>query len=59
MRTTPLAKTSDIKRKWYVIDATDVSLGRLSTAVASILRGCKKKLVKKKRQHLTRFPAIA
>ena len=30
MRTTPLAKTSDIKRKWYVIDAT---------AVASILRG--------------------
>ena len=39
MRTTPLAKTSDIKRKWYVIDATDVSLGRLSTAVASILRG--------------------
>lgn len=39
VRTTPLAKTSDIKRKWYVIDATDVSLGRLSTAVASILRG--------------------
>ena len=39
MRTTPLAKTSDIKRKWYVIDATYVSLGRLSTAVASILRG--------------------
>lgn len=39
MRTTPLAKTSDIKRKWYVIDATDVALGRLSTAVASILRG--------------------
>ncbi len=39
MRTTPLAKTSEIKRKWYVIDATDVSLGRLSAAVASILRG--------------------
>ena len=39
MRTTAWAKTSDIKRKWYVIDATDVSLGRLSTAVASILRG--------------------
>ena len=39
MRTTPLAKTSDIKRKWYLIDATDISLGRLSTAVATILRG--------------------
>ncbi|MBD5429785.1 50S ribosomal protein L13 [Lactobacillus sp.] len=39
MRTTPLAKTSDIKRKWYVIDATDVALGRLSAVVASILRG--------------------
>lgn len=39
LRTTPLAKTSDIKRKWYVIDATDVALGRLSAAVATILRG--------------------
>ncbi|RVU70842.1 MULTISPECIES: 50S ribosomal protein L13 [Lactobacillus] len=39
MRTTPLAKPSEIERKWYVIDATDVSLGRLSTAVATILRG--------------------
>ncbi|MBT8829013.1 50S ribosomal protein L13, partial [Lactobacillus delbrueckii subsp. bulgaricus] len=29
MRTTPLAKTSEIERKWYLIDATDVSLGRL------------------------------
>ncbi|MGZ1333843.1 50S ribosomal protein L13, partial [Lactobacillus delbrueckii subsp. bulgaricus] len=25
--------------KWYLIDATDVSLGRLSAAVATILRG--------------------
>lgn len=39
MRTTPLAKTSEIERKWYLIDATDVSLGRLSTVVATILRG--------------------
>lgn len=39
MRTTPLVKTSEIERKWYLIDATDVSLGRLSTAVATILRG--------------------
>lgn len=39
MRTTYLAKPGEIERKWYVIDATDVSLGRLSTVVASILRG--------------------
>ena len=39
MRTTPLAKTSEIERKWYLIDATDVSLGRRSTAVATIRRG--------------------
>ncbi|NRO30093.1 50S ribosomal protein L13 [Lactobacillus helveticus] len=39
MRTTPLAKSSEIERKWYIIDATDVSLGRLSAAVATILRG--------------------
>ncbi|MDK7215586.1 50S ribosomal protein L13, partial [Corynebacterium pyruviciproducens] len=25
--------------KWYVIDATDIALGRLSTVVATILRG--------------------
>ncbi|UQS82385.1 50S ribosomal protein L13 [Bombilactobacillus folatiphilus] len=39
MRTTPLAKPSEVERKWYLIDATDVVLGRLSSAVATILRG--------------------
>ena len=39
MRTTPLAKPSEVERKWYLIDATDVVLGRLSTVVATILRG--------------------
>lgn len=39
MRTTPLAKPSEIERKWYIIDATDISLGRVSTVVAAILRG--------------------
>lgn len=39
MRTTYMAKPSEIERKWYVVDATDISLGRLSTIVASILRG--------------------
>jgi large subunit ribosomal protein L13 len=33
---------STIERKWYVVDATDHTLGRLSTEVASILRGKKK-----------------
>jgi len=28
-----------IDRKWYVVDATDKTLGRLSSEVASILRG--------------------
>ncbi|MDO1604525.1 50S ribosomal protein L13 [Lactobacillus sp. YT155] len=39
MRTTPFAKAGEVERKWYVVDATDVALGRLSTVVASILRG--------------------
>jgi large subunit ribosomal protein L13 len=33
------AKTGEIERKWYVLDATDVPLGRLATRVASVLRG--------------------
>lgn len=33
------AKPSDIKKKWVLIDADDVPLGRLSTVVATILRG--------------------
>ena len=39
MRTTYLAKSGEVERKWYVVDATDVPLGRLSSAVATILRG--------------------
>ncbi|MCO6018796.1 MULTISPECIES: 50S ribosomal protein L13 [Carnobacterium] len=39
MRTTYMAKTNEVDRKWYVVDATDIPLGRLSTAVATILRG--------------------
>ncbi|GIN58885.1 50S ribosomal protein L13 [Lederbergia ruris] len=39
MRTTYMAKASEIERKWYVIDAEGKTLGRLATEVASILRG--------------------
>ena len=33
------AKPSDIERKWVLIDAEDVILGRLAVQVANILRG--------------------
>lgn len=39
MRTTFIAKTAEIERKWFVVDATDKTLGRLSSEVASVLRG--------------------
>lgn len=32
-------KEADLDRKWYVADADQVVLGRLSTKIASILRG--------------------
>ncbi|MBS4197897.1 50S ribosomal protein L13 [Bacillus sp. FJAT-49732] len=39
MRTTYMAKASEIERKWYVVDAEGKTLGRLASEVASILRG--------------------
>lgn len=36
------AKPQEIERKWYVIDASGKTLGRLSTEIASILRGKRK-----------------
>ena len=36
---TCMAKANEVERKWYVVDATDVPLGRLAAQVASILRG--------------------
>jgi large subunit ribosomal protein L13 len=32
-------KSSEIKREWFVVDATGQSLGRLATKVTNILRG--------------------
>lgn len=37
--TTYMASPNNIERKWYVIDATDKTLGRLATEVATLLRG--------------------
>ena len=39
MRTTYIAKTADIDRKWYVVDAEGKTLGRLASEVAKVLRG--------------------
>lgn len=39
MRTTYIAKPGEVERKWYVVDANNVPMGRLASAVASILRG--------------------
>ena len=36
MRTTFIAKTAEIERKWYVVDATDLTLGRLASQVAAV-----------------------
>ena len=33
------AKTNEVERKWYVVDAEDKILGRVASEVASILRG--------------------
>lgn len=34
-----MQKKETVERKWYVIDATDVVLGRLASKVATILKG--------------------
>lgn len=34
-----MANAQTIERKWFVVDATDLVLGRLSTEVASLLKG--------------------
>ena len=34
-----LQKKENVERKWYVIDATGISLGRVATKAATVLRG--------------------
>lgn len=36
---TESAKASEIDRSWFVVDATDVPLGRLASRVAGVLKG--------------------
>ena len=39
MRQTTMAKPNEVKRQWYVVDATDCVLGRLASQVATVLKG--------------------
>ncbi len=39
MSKTYMAKPSEVERKWYIVDATDIPLGRLASRVAAILKG--------------------
>lgn len=34
-----VASTANVERKWYVVDATGYTLGRLSSEIAKVLRG--------------------
>jgi large subunit ribosomal protein L13 len=33
------AKANEVERQWFVVDATDLPLGRLASNVASVIRG--------------------
>lgn len=39
MKTTFMANEQNIERKWYLVDAANMPLGRVASQVASILRG--------------------
>jgi large subunit ribosomal protein L13 len=38
-RATRSIRAEDVERRWFVVDATDLVLGRLATRVATVLRG--------------------
>ena len=39
MKTTVMAKSETVDRKWYVVDAANIPLGRVASQVAAVLRG--------------------
>src|SRR5665647_1525927 len=41
---TEVARAENVKRDWYIVDAKDMVLGRLSTQIANVLRGKNKVL---------------
>jgi len=38
-KATKYAKPAEVKREWFLVDATDLVVGRLATEVAKLLRG--------------------
>ena len=34
-----MAKNETVDRKWYIVDATNIPLGRVASQVAAVLRG--------------------
>ncbi|MEK9196535.1 MAG: 50S ribosomal protein L13 [Patescibacteria group bacterium] len=47
MNKTYSAKPSEVERKWYEVDASDTTLGRLATEIANILTGKNKPMFTK------------
>ena len=39
MKNTYMQRKEDVERNWYIVDAKDVTLGRLASKVAQVLRG--------------------
>ena len=39
MKTTVMAKSETVERKWYIVDATNIPLGRVASQVATVLKG--------------------
>lgn len=39
MKTTVMANSETVERKWYVVDAANIPLGRVASQVAMVLRG--------------------
>lgn len=39
MRQTTFTKPADVQRTWYVVDGAGMTMGRLATEVAAVLRG--------------------
>jgi large subunit ribosomal protein L13 len=39
MRQTTMAKPSEVVRQWFIVDGTGLTLGRLASEVATVLRG--------------------
>ncbi|MEI7667716.1 MAG: 50S ribosomal protein L13 [Erysipelotrichaceae bacterium] len=39
MRQTTMAKPNEVVHQWYIVDGTGLTLGRLATEVAMVLRG--------------------